>query len=235
MQKNLHICKKSSIFAANLKKIIVILALCGLWTAPLGAETLLDRTFWKHELRLGWGDQLFETLRGHQKATVVTTMGGVYVEGYHENFHYDQHLWMEYQYRHNDWFSFGGMVDLSEVHWDEVYRNGAGEEVMRDPGHYFYNVILMPTARFTYFHHDYVNLYSGVGLGIGINGGSEMDIRGKKTDVGAAVDVIVLGMSANYKQWFMAVDLGGLYSLKDSNTIFLASSKIIRASIGVRF
>ncbi len=218
-----------------MKKLVVILALFSLCTTPLGAETLLDRTFWKHELRVGWGDQLFETLIWHQRATIATTLDGMYTQGYHENFHYDQHLWLEYQFRHNDWFSFGGMVDLSEVHWDNVFRDGTGAEVMRDPGHYFYNVVIMPTARFTYFHHDYVNLYSGLGLGLGINGGTELDIRGKKTDIGAAFDIIVLGMSANYKQWFMAVDLGGLYSLKDSNTIFLASSKIIRASIGVRF
>ena len=218
-----------------MKRVFGVILVGLMSVVAVNAETLLDRTYWKHEIRIGWGDQLFETLMWHQKATIVTTLDGMYVEGYHENFHYDQHLWAEYQYRVNDWFGFGGMVDLSEVHWDEVYRDGMGEDVMRDPGHYFYNLIFMPTARFTYFHHDYVNLYSGLGVGLGINGGTEMDIRGKKTDVGAAVDVIVLGMSANYKQWFFAVDVGGLYSLKNSNTIFLASSKMIRASIGMRF
>ena len=93
----------------------------------------------------------------------------------------------------------------------------------------------MPTVRFTYFFHEYVNLYSGLGFGIGINGGTETNAKGKHTMAGAAVNVTLIGVSANYDRWFMTLDFGGMYSLKDMNTIFMASSRIINVGIGARF
>lgn len=218
----------------NVKKILsigllVLLPLCA------AAEPTLDRDKWKHELRLGWGDQLFETLMWHNPAGYVHTMPASWTKTYQENYHYDQHLWFEYQYRFNKWFGLGGMLDLSEVHWDNVTRNGQGQEVNREPGHYFYNAVIMPTVRFTYFHHEYVNLYSGLGIGMGINGGSETNAKGKKDVVGFALDLTVIGLSVNYKQWFMTVDLGGMYSLQNTNVIFLAGSRMISVGMGARF
>ena len=212
--------------------LITLMALLPVWAM---AEAELDRMDRKHELRLGWGDQLFETLMWRQAGAITTTMPASWSNVYQENYHYDQHLWLEYQYRPNRWFSFGGMLDLSEVHWDNVTRNGQGVELSRDPGHYFYNVVLMPTVRFTYFHHEYVNLYSGLGFGMGINGGTESDVKGRKHLVGAAFNLTLLGVSANYKQFFVAFDLGGLYSLQNANAIFLAGSRILNVSVGARF
>lgn len=218
----------------NVKKIFLISTMMLLPLLAM-AETEYDRMERKHELRLGWGDQLFETLMWHNPGTITTTMPVEWTQTYHENYHHNQHIWLEYQYRPNRWLSFGGMFDMSEVNWDDVTRNGRGDELKRDRGHYFYNVVIMPTVRFTYFHHEYVNLYSGLGLGLGINGGSETDALGNHDLLGAAVNFTVFGVSVNYKRWFMAVDLGGLYSLKNANAIFLASSRMINASLGARF
>ena len=93
----------------------------------------------------------------------------------------------------------------------------------------------MPTFRFTYFFHPNVNIYSGLGIGLGINGGTETNGKGRHTDVGAAVNLTVVGVSANYDRWFWTLDLGGMYSLKDANTIFMASSRIISIGLGARF
>lgn len=189
----------------------------------------------RHEVRLGWGDQMFESLIWHNPTSIVTTMPESYRQVYKEDYHYDQHIWLEYQYRFAYWFSLGGMVDLSEVHWSEITRNGTGAIVGKDPGHFFCNIVIMPTVRFTYFHHPNVNIYSGLGFGIGINSGTEMDSHGRLTDVGAAVNLSVIGVSANYKRWFWTVDFGGMYSLKSGSTIFLASSRMINVGLGVRF
>ena len=215
-------------------KIILLLVLA-LAVTDVAAETLLDRMYWKHEVRVGWGDQLFETLMWHNPTSIVTTMPAAYTETYHENYHYDQHLWAEYQYRFNKWLGVGGMVDLSEVHWDDVRRDGTGAELDRSTGHYFCNAVVMPTVRFTYFHHDYVDLYSGVGLGIGLNSGTETNSKGHRTDVGAAVNITVIGLSVNYQRWFISVEGGGLYSLKNANTIFMASSRIMSVGVGARW
>ena len=154
---------------------------------------------------------------------------------YKERYRRHQHLWMEYQYRFKHWFSLGAMVDMSEVGWDVVTRNGQGAELARDKKNYFYNLVIMPTIRFTYFHHPNVNIYSGLGIGMDINGGTEVDGKGRHTALGAAVNLTLVGISANYDRWFCAFDLGGLYALKNANAIYMASSRIMNVSIGARF
>ena len=215
-------------------KLYIVLALCCVALSGM-AETKWDYTHSHNELRIGWGDQLFESLMWHNPTNITRTMPAGYEQVYHENYHHDQHLWIEYQWRFNHWFSLGGMADLSEVHWDDVTRNGVGTEIARDKGHYFYNVVIMPTIRFTYFHHPNVNLYSGLGVGVDINGGTETNALGQTTDVGAAINVTVFGVSANYDRWFWTVDFGGLYALKNANAIFMLSSRIINVGMGVRF
>lgn len=218
-----------------MKYKLLFILIISLGFTNLYAETKQDREFMRHELRIGWGDQLFESLVWHRSSHVVNTMPESYQTTYHENYHYDQHVWFEYQHRPNYWFSYGALADFSNVRWTDVVRDGKGREVSRDPGQNFYNILLMPTIRFTYLHHPNVNMYFGIGFGMGINGGSEKNTNGKKTDIGAAASISVIGLSANYQRWFWTLDLGGVYSLKNLNTIFLASSEIMRVGLGVRF
>lgn len=189
----------------------------------------------RNELRIGWGDQLFESLIWHDPTSIITTMPDSYQQVYKENYSYNQHVWMEYQWRFTHWFSLGAMVDFSHVGWDEVTRNGKGAELNRKENQFFYNAVIMPTIRFTYFHHENVNFYSGLGIGLDINGGTETNALGNHTDVGAAINLTVFGISANYQRWFWTVDCGGLYALKNMNTIFLMSSRIVNVGMGVRF
>lgn len=189
----------------------------------------------RNELRIGWGDQLFESLIWHNPTSIITTMPDSYQQVYKENYSYNQHVWMEYQWRFTHWFSLGAMVDFSHVGWDEVTRNGKGAELNRKEEQFFYNAVIMPTIRFTYFHHENVNFYSGLGIGLDINGGTETNAFGNHTDVGAAINLTVFGISANYQRWFWTVDCGGLYALKNMNTIFLMSSRIVNVGMGVRF
>ena len=216
------------------RKIVILMALLAI-AMGAGAENKWAYLNMRHEVRVGWGDQLFESLMWHNPLYRVRTMPASYRQLYHEDYHHDQHIWAEYQYRHKGWFSFGGMADISFVHWDDVMRNGLGEELARDKGHYFYNLVIMPTIRFTYYHHEYVNLYSGLGVGMDINGGTERDSRGRRTVVGGAVNLTVFGISANYNRWFWTVDFGGMFALRDANTIFMAGSRIINVGLGARF
>ena len=216
------------------RKIVILMALLAI-AMGAGAENKWAYLNMRHEVRVGWGDQLFESLMWHNPLYRVRTMPASYRQLYHEDYHHDQHIWAEYQYRHKGWFSFGGMADISFVHWDDVMRNGLGEELSRDKGHYFYNLVIMPTIRFTYYHHEFVNLYSGLGVGMDINGGTERDCRGRRTVVGGAVNLTVFGISANYNRWFWTVDFGGMFALRDANTIFMAGSRIINVGLGARF
>lgn len=201
----------------------------------VSAENKWTHITQRNELRIGWGDQLFESLIWHNPTSIITTMPDSYQQVYKENYSYNQHVWMEYQWRFTHWFSLGAMVDFSHVGWDEVTRNGKGAELNRKEEQFFYNAVIMPTIRFTYFHHENVNFYSGLGIGLDINGGTETNALGNHTDVGAAINLTVFGISANYQRWFWTVDCGGLYALKNMNTIFLMSSRIVNMGMGVRF
>ena len=216
------------------KKIYIALFLCCLALSGM-AEERFDYLNMRHEVRVGWGDQMFESLVWHNPTAIINNMPKEFQKTYREDYRHNQHIWLEYQWRMKEWFSVGEMMDISEVGWDEVKRNGLGKELSRDKNHNFYNLVFMPTIRFTYFFHPYVNLYSGLGFGMDINGGTEMNARGHKTDVGAAINLTVIGVSANYERWFMTFDFGGMYALRDANTIFMIASRMLNVGIGVRF
>ncbi|MBR1877976.1 MAG: hypothetical protein IJ814_03100 [Paludibacteraceae bacterium] len=206
-----------------------------LWSSALRAEDKSAYLFQRNELRIGWGDQLFESLVWHNPTSVTTTMPAANTYNYKERYRHHQHIWLEYQYRFTHWFSLGGMFDVSEVGWDRVTRNGQGVELARDKNNYFYNLVIMPTVRFTYFHHPNVNIYSGLGAGLDINGGTEVDGKGRHTACGAAVNLTLVGVSANYQRWFWAFDYGGMYALKNANAIYMLKSRMLNFSFGARF
>ena len=217
----------------TVRKMVLLLLLCGVVTL-VHAETMEQRLAWHHEFRVGWGDQLFETLVWHPK-TIVVSADESRLFDYKENFTYYQHTFVEYNYRFNRWFSLGALVDLSGVSWDVVTRNGVGQIVDAEENEYFFNAVLMPTMQFTYLRHPYVNLYSGLGAGMCVNSGTETDLNGKHTVVAPAVNLTWLALSVNYERYFLSVEYGGMYALLNSNTIFLAKSRMITASFGVRF
>jgi hypothetical protein len=93
----------------------------------------------------------------------------------------------------------------------------------------------MATTRFTYLHSKYVSLYSGLGVGLNINTGSELDYRGRKTVLAPALNLTVLGMSVGDEKWFGAVEFGGLYSLMNMHEVYLTGSRMFTLSVGRRF
>lgn len=186
-----------------------------------------------HELRIGWGDQLFETLMWYNKP-YYTLYPEAFIGEYEENYRYTQHWFLEYQYRIKYWFNFGALVDYSGVIWDKVMRNGKGEELNREENRHFHNIAVLLTLRFTYLHSKYVSMYSGLGAGLNINTGSETDFWGRQTVMAPALNFTVLGLSVGNEQWFGALEFGGLYSLMSSNEIYLAGSRMFTASVGVK-
>lgn len=187
-----------------------------------------------HELRVGWGDQLFETLVWYNQPH-STHYPESYIGQYEERYRYLQHWFIEYQYRIRYWFNIGAMVDYSGVVWDKVQRNGLGKELTRDKNCNFHNIAIMFTTRFTYVHSKYVSMYSGLGAGLNINTGSELDYRHRQTALASALNLTVLGMSVGDKRWFGAVEFGGLYSLMNIHEVYLAGSRMFTLSVGCRF
>ena len=218
-----------------MKRLYILFLILGVYATSMVAETKWDYQAMRNELRIGWGDQIFESLMWHNPTFTVTTMPASWQKTAPEKYRHNQHLWVEYQYRFSHWFSLGGMMDVSEVGWNNVTRDGTGKILNTGERQYFYNLVFMPTIRFTYFFHPNVNIYSGIGFGIDINGGTETNEKDKHTDIGMAINGTVLGVSANYKRWFAAVDLGGMTAFRDKNHVYLAASRMINVSIGARF
>ena len=216
------------------KKSILFLLL--VWLAlPLSAEDAEHRGMNPHMLRIGWGDQLFEHVGWHNSPQPINVMPASYSQSYNENFRYTQHWFIEYQNRYNRWFSYGGMIDGSGVVWDQVTRNGKGAEIERVPSRSFCNIVIMPTIYFTYFHHQYVSMHSGLGIGMDINSGTEKDFRGRKTVVSPVTNLTLFGVSAGYKKWFACVELGGMIALTGGQSIYLFGSRLVSVSTGVTF
>lgn len=187
-----------------------------------------------HEVRIGWGDMLFEMLVWHESA-YPTALPEQYMEVYNEQFRYTQHWFAEYMYNASYWYSLGCLVDYSGVLWDKVMRNGRGEELSRDKNHWFSNISIVPTIRFLYYRSPYVSLYSSLGVGLNINTGSELDFKGRRTAMVPVVNISLLGVRVGHGRWFGAVELGGMISLLSTNEVYMLGSRLFTASFGYCF
>lgn len=187
-----------------------------------------------HQVRIGWGDQLFESLMWRNQPYPILYPES-YIGQYNEEYRYLQHYLAEYQYRVRYWFNVGAMVDYSGVLWDRVERNGQGKELSREKNCNFHNIAILLTIRFSYMHTKYVSLYSGLGAGVNINTGTDIDYHGRTTAVAPALNLTVLGMSVGNERWFGAVEFGGMYSLMNVYEVYMAGSRMFTASVGYRF
>jgi len=189
----------------------------------------------KHEIRVGWGDQMFESIVWHATAQPIGLLPESKTINYNENYRRLQHSFLEYSYTFSPHFSLGLMFDFSGVKWDNVTVNGVGEELERQQNRCFYNIIAMPTMRVNYFLKRYVSFYSGIGAGMNVNTGTETDIDGRKTEFAPALYLDIFSVKAKYKYVFAAADFGGLISMRDINNVYLCGSRMFSVSVGVNF
>ena len=208
-----------------MKRLIVIFFFAAT-ALSLMAEPTMNRRLRPHEIRLGYGDPFFETMAWHASPMLD------YGEQTH-NYRYTGHIFLEYQYRVNYWFSFGVQADYQQVFWDKWTYTPT--EVQIESDRYFYDISVFPTMRFTYLHTYWVNLYSGLGAGILVNAGTEKDMRGRTVAVAPVVDISLIGLSVGHDMLFGTLEFGGMFSLLNMNEIYMVDSRIISASIGVRF
>lgn len=168
-----------------------------------------------HEFRLGWGDMLYETAMYH-------------ADHYTGNYRYTGHIFATYQYRFLPWLSAGIDVDYEHVFWQK-----SSAEQKTDVN--FFNLCFIPQLRFTYYWSKYVNLYSGIGCGLLINGGNELNFRGQKTAFAPVIELTALGVQVGDNHWFGTVELGGLNSMSSLTDFYMLGSRLFSISLGYRF
>ena len=204
----------------------LLLILFALFPLTLFAEDMIDRSWRPHEVRIGYGDPMFETMVWHDSPTYFTLEKTMLYK-------FTGHIFAEYHHRPNAWFSYGGQIDYQQVWWTKEWLNSEGMfEYM--PCN-FVDISVMPTIRFTFFWSEWVNLYCGMGAGLLINGGTEKDYKGRQVAFAPVVDLRLLGLSVGKGMFFGTVDLGGMFSLHNINAIYMLGSRIFSASFGVRF
>lgn len=211
-----------------MKKYFVILLAVWLMPMAMHAETKETRDQQRHEFRIGYGDPMFETMRWKDEPNKLGVPMNV-----RQDYRYTGHIYGEYMYRVNSWLGVGGQLDFGATTFKyNTYKlNDAGEQYLAssDP-RYFYDVCLMPSVRFTYFHHEWVNLYSGLQLGVGIHG----DYKGR-AECGAAFGITALGLSVGRDHWFGTFEFGGLSNIQSLTAIYTLWTKWFNVSVGYRF
>jgi len=172
----------------------------------------------RHEVRVGWGDMLFETMVFHPSSKHLYPSGNPSAYKFQEtrDYAYTGHFFAEYRYHFSPLFSLGMQADFEGIFWTT-------ETNFRSKN---YNLTLLPNVRFTYFHSDWVRLYSGIGAGLLIAFDNE-----RHTEAAPALDLNFLGVQVGKGAWSGSVQLGLMAALKGGNDIFMLGSRLISVSV----
>lgn len=216
-------------------KILITLIISFLCVSSSLAETIEERESRKHEFGISISDWIIETgmwnNSKHGNYIGVGNDKSRFVEDV--NHSYTPHFGFSYLYRLNRWFSIGFLLDYQRTKWDRVTYNNLNEEV-GSTKEYFYNLSILPTGRFTYYHHPWVNIYTSLSFGMVINGGSETDYYGNHTAYGYGFNINWIGVSVGRGPWYGAFEIGSMFGLKNVQTIYMANCRIFTLSIGYR-
>ena len=196
-----------------MKKVLTILLLAS--ALPLYASN-------PHQVRIGWGDMLFETLSFHD---------GYAADGMRKSDSgYTGHIFDEYRYRLNQVIGLGIKTDLEGIFWKEtpcdIYRQPTGESKSSRN----YNLCFIPNIQFTFLDRESVELYAGIGTGLLV----AFDNAGG-SGFAPAIDFTVLGFRFGKGPWCGAVELGGLNALTNANNIYMIASRILSVSLNYRW
>ena len=195
-----------------MKRIIftlTILIACVAWNTIL-AETKETRAENPHELRIGLGDCSIYYAQRYSTPVPPPVVPGAEEIG--DSRHFDlilPNIFIDYQYRVNSWLAAG--VQLNTI-WDKGtdphYNSGAKDVLLVDFTEGWLHVI--PSATFTYFSREWVNLYSGIGVGYA------MQIESKNTTRNVwhtfAAQATLLGISVGKNHWFGSFEAGALFT-----------------------
>ena len=192
---------------------------------------------YQHEIRLGVGDWFFDTVAfpdTPHRLYSSASPGVTFVE--EQNHRFLPHIFLEYNWTPDNRWSFGVMLDFFGFNWDKVSYNGGSDAPVSSEPQNCYNYAVMGHFRYNWYRKSETwRVYSAFHAGIDINTGSEVDMYGRKTEVGIAFAPTLLGVQYGYKHFFAAAELGAHFALKDQLNLYSALSKLVTVSAGVRF
>lgn len=205
-----------------MRKVLAIILLCCTAFPLLAAEPPESR----HQVRVGWGDMFFERLAFH--STVPGTYGAPeslpasFVRTETFDYGYTGHIYAEYSYRYSSLLSFGLMADLEGIFWKKGDFDRYHQ--LKTPATQVNNwdLVIMPTVRFTYLRKPMVRLYSGVGLGALFAWDNAGGFR-----MAPSINLNWIGVEVGKGHWGFNAELGMLNSLTGAYHIYQLGSRLI--------
>lgn len=207
----------SRISAAAAALLLSTFAVSAAEDAPDSPETPRPH----HEIRVGWGDMMYES-------------AVFYNNRFKDGYRYTGHIFAEYIYNVKGWLGVGVNADFEEVMWRNTELAREDSPALGEKGN-FWNLCAVPTVRFTWLDKPCVRMFSSVGAGLCVNGGTETNAAGKKTVLAPAVSLTLVGLSAGKGHWWGNFEIGGLNALLGGQEIYMIGSRMFSASLSYRF
>ncbi len=184
-----------------------------------------DKSFYRHEFRLGVSDHFGFLYRWARQYTVLGYEGDL-VGFASTDYHFTPVVSLDYHYRAAKWFWLGLTTGYSFMK-EKLY---VGDVVSPDAFHWNckeHHFLIMPSLRFSYLNRPHVTLYSGLAVGVLINRGNRYygDLSGlpefvpaawgflpaelpNHTSAGSAFQLTAFGVKAGAKHWFGSFEAG---------------------------
>lgn len=185
----------------------------------------------RHSVRLGWGDMLFETLAFHASAPGTFDSAslpagfrstGTFGHGY------TGHIFADYMYSFTDVVSAGVQTDFEGIFWKKGVRDASGTLIGEPTKVNNYNLCILPSVRFTFFRSEWVDIYSGLSIGLLMAFDNQ-----KQFELAPAFNLNLVGMKVGKGQWSGTAEIGLLNALKGANDVYMFASRLF--SVGVYY
>ncbi len=214
-------------------KSFVVITLLSLFSVSSFAS-LTDSTYLHHEVRVGWGDMLFETAVFHDSPRHFWANPEAISPEYSIMEKYDHaytgHFFAEYQYNFKSWLALGFQVDFEGIFWKETTYDRYHSPISGTTDLKNYDLSLMPILRFTYFRGKWVNLYSNIGGGMLIAFDNQ-----RECEIAPVFTTSLFSVSVGQGHWFGSVELGLMGALLNQQKIYMLGSRLFNVSLSYKF
>jgi len=196
----------------------------------LSLPCFAEEPFSRHQVRVGWGDMLFETMAFQPSATHQYVNPSALPESYtyteNTHFGYTGHIYAGYLYRLTRVVSLGVETDFEGIFWQETLFDRFHEPM--GPVRYSrnYNLVVLPEGRFTCLDSRWVDIYAGLGVG-----GILAFDNDRNAEWGMALNLNYFGIQVGRGRWRGGLELGLMAALRDSGHIYMAGSRLVSINL----
>ena len=203
--------------------ICILLAICA------AAPQLAAQPDGKNTVRLGWGDMPFELTAFHADYPGTwdhPDLPETFARPEKYGYGYTGHIFAEYLHSFNTVVSVGFQADLEGIFWKEGTFDRHHELIGTYKQVNNWDLVLMPTVRFTYLNKPVIRLYSGLGAGAMI----AFDNKGGHA-FAPSFNLNLIGTELGRGHWGATAEIGMLNSLTGVYHIYQLGTRVFSFSV----